>query len=55
MTCDHDENYACPHCGECYQCRHMVVEGNWPDISVGWKCPDGQVRPAHGPWGNEKS
>ncbi len=49
MTCGHDENYTCPRCKECYYCRHEVVMGNWPDISVGWRCPSGQVRPAYGP------
>lgn len=53
MTCGHGENYACSHCGLCYQCRHEIVRGNWPSISVGWKCPDGTVRPAYGPWKRE--
>ena len=54
MTCGHDGNYVCPHCGECYQCRHTVVKGDWPGTSVGWKCPDGRVKPAYGPWRKER-
>jgi hypothetical protein len=33
--CDHDDNYVCQKCGECYQCQHEQEEF---DGYIWWKC-----------------
>ncbi len=46
LECGHILAYTCPHCKECYQCKHKVLGHG--DGSLWWRCRNGSKHKAVG-------
>lgn len=40
LKCGHLTHYACPFCGECYPCKHKLIQ--FGDGTLHWKCRNGK-------------